>query len=142
MFAHFQSLNIFLNNDQSLKAFLNIDQSLTHPCDTHVFMLHTNHWMIVVSFVGPSSDSGHLILRLRHSATQPDITLTVLGTLLTLAIPESITIDNIHLHPIGNTTSQLSFMPNSRNNLVLQTSIPTYGYVLHDLQLLDEGTPG
>lgn len=48
------------------------------------------------------------------------------------------TIDDIHLRPlaIGDPTSQL---PNSPNNLVLQSSIPTHGYVLHDLQLLEDG---
>jgi hypothetical protein len=89
---------------------------------------------IAVSFVGPSS--GNLILRLKHCATGPDATLTVLGTSFTLAIPESLTIDNISLHPISDSSSLLSFVPDTRNNLILRAPLI---YALRDIQLLDEG---
>jgi hypothetical protein len=123
---------------QCLDAFLNNDQKLADTHDTHVFIERTNCWRIVVSFVGPSSDC--LVLRLKHRATGPDMTLTILGTSFTLPIPESITIDDINLYPSDYSTSQHSraFMPNARNNLVLQTSISSSNYVLHDIQLLDE----
>jgi hypothetical protein len=44
--------------------------------------------------------------------------------------------DDIDLHPIGNSFSQLSFVPDIRNNLILQ--ITAFPYVLHDIQLLGE----
>jgi hypothetical protein len=131
------------NNSQSLETFLNNDQSLARTRDTHVFINSSRGMMIqviAVSFVGPSS--GSLILRLKHCAIERGITLTVLGTSFTLAIPESSTIDDINLHPISDSSSQLSFSPNIRNNLILQTSSPAYNYILQDLQLLDEdGNP-
>jgi hypothetical protein len=94
--------------------------------------------IIAVSFVGPSS--GNLILKLKHRAHRPDITLTALGTSFTLPIPESIAIDEINLHPDGDSASLLSFMPNTRNNLIFQASSAwsSYDYTLQDLQLLDE----
>jgi hypothetical protein len=124
-------------HSQSLDAFLNNDSSLARARDTYVFMQRTSGWTITVSFVGPSS--GNLVLRLKHRAYRPGITLTILGTSFTLAIPESLTIDDINLHPIGNSPSdQLSFVPNTRNNLILQTSSFMGAYNLHDLQLLGE----
>jgi hypothetical protein len=124
-------------HSQSLETFLNNDQSLARTRDTYVFMEYTNRRVIAVSFVGPSS--GNLILRLTHRARGPDTTLTVVGTSFTLTIPELITIDDISLHPIDNSSSQVSFMPNTRNNLIFQTSLI---YYLQDLQLLDEdGNP-
>jgi hypothetical protein len=106
--------------------------------DTYVFMQTTDSLTIAVSFVGPSS--GSLLLRLKHRAHQPGITLAVLDRSFTLAIPESFTVDDINLHPIGESTSQLSFMPNARKNLILHTS--DLGYEPQDLQLLDEdGNP-
>jgi hypothetical protein len=130
---------LFIDDDhpQSLETFLNNDQSLARTRDTYVFTQYTNPRVVAVSFVGPSS--GNLILRLNHRARGPDTTLTVLGTSFTLTIPESITIDDISLHPIDNSSSQVSFMPNTRNNLIFQTSLM---YYLQDLQLLDEdGNP-
>jgi hypothetical protein len=121
------------NPSQSLETFLNNDQSLARTRATYVFMQYNDDWTIAVSFVGPSS--GKLILRLKHRARAPDTTLTVLGTSFTLAIPESITIDDINLHPISESTSQLSFTPNARKNLILRASS---GYAPQDLQLLDE----
>ena len=59
-------------------------------------MLYTDHWIIAVSFVGPSS--GNLIRRLNHQAAGPDATLTVLGTSFTLTILEFLTIMDINLH--------------------------------------------
>jgi hypothetical protein len=97
-----------------------------------------NRDTVTISFVGPSS--GNLILRLRHSATQPHITITVLGNSFTLAIPKSLTVDDINLHPIGSSSFQLTFRPNTRDNIILQT--PPIGYNLQDVQLLDEdGNP-
>jgi hypothetical protein len=98
-------------------------------------MQYANGWTVAVSFVGPSS--GNLILRLKHRATIPDTTLTVVGTSFTLAIPESLTVDAINLHPIGNSSFQLSFIPNTRNSLIFRVSGWDI-YTLHDLQLLDE----
>jgi hypothetical protein len=121
-------------SSQSLGTFLNNDQSLARTRDTYVFMQHTDNCNIAVSFIGPSS--GDLTLRLKHCARLPDTTLTVLGTSFTLTIPESPTIDDINLYPIGDSPSQLSFAPNIRNNLILQTS--KLKYFLQDLQLLDE----
>jgi hypothetical protein len=131
---------LFIDNDndsQSLETFLNNDESLARTRDTYVFMRGTFGDM-AVSFVGPSS--GNLILRLKHRAHIPNITLTVLGTSFTLTIPESLTIDDINLHPIDNSYSQLSFKPNARNNLILRTSdsSPIVNYTLQDLQLFDE----
>jgi hypothetical protein len=104
------------DHSQSLETFLNNDPSLARIRDTFVFMQYSNHWTIAVSFIGPSS--GNLRLRLKHLARRPDI----------------------NLHPISDSSSLLSFMPNIRNNLILQTS--SYGYVLQDLQLLDgDGNP-
>jgi hypothetical protein len=98
-------------------------------------------WIIAVSFVGPSS--GSLILRLKHRIDEHNTTLvlTVLGhgTSFTLAIPKSLTFDDINLHPIGSLSSQLSFIPNTRNNLILHSSPLQFSYRLNDLQLLDEG---
>jgi hypothetical protein len=89
---------------------------------------------IAVSFVGPSC--GNLILRLTHRATRPGITLAVLGTSFTLTIPESLTTDDINLHAIGNSPSQVSFRPNTRNNLIFKA--PMYTHDLQRIQLLDE----
>jgi hypothetical protein len=95
-------------------------------------MERANDWTnIAVSFVGPSSGN------LKHRADEPDTTLTVIGTSFTLAIPESVTIDDINLHPDDNSSSQLSFTPNIRTNLILQHS-DTYSYTLQDVQLLDQ----
>jgi hypothetical protein len=123
------------DHSQSLETFLVNDQSLARTRDTHVFMAGMSGNTIAVSFVGPSS--GNLILRLKHRATGPDMTLTVLGTSFTLTIPESLTIDDINLYPTGNPSSQLTFMPDARNNLILRTP-PKHIYGLLDLQLLDE----
>jgi hypothetical protein len=125
-------------DSHSLETFLINDQSLGRTCDTFVFMQYINRWMIAVSFVGPST--GNLILRLNHRAHGPDTMLTVLRTSFTLTIPESLTIDYINLHPIGSSSSQLSFIPNTRINLILRISRSLY--TLKDLQLLDEdGNP-
>jgi hypothetical protein len=125
------------DDPQSLETFLINDQSLAGTRDTHVFMQCANGWAnIAVSFVGPSF--GNLILRLKHRANEPDVTLTILGTAFTLTIPESHIIDDINLHPIGESSSQLSFLPNIRNNLILQISSPVEVYILQDVQLLDE----
>jgi hypothetical protein len=133
---------------QTLKTFLDNDRSLARTRDTyvflHVFLERPDSWQwsldVAVSFVGPSS--GNLILRLKHHAFEPNTTITVLGTSFTLTIPESLTTDDINLHPIGNSSSQLSFMPNTRNNLILQVSMPRYYYIPQDVQLLDEdGNP-
>jgi hypothetical protein len=62
--------------------------------------------------------------------------LTVLGTSFTLTVPKSLTTDEINLRPDGNSPSQLSFIPNTRNNLILQASL--LDYILQDLLLLDE----
>ena len=79
-------------------------------------------------------------LRLKHRAYRPDTTLTVLGTSFTLAMPESLTIDDINLHPISDSSSQLSFMPNTRKILIFWPSMTNYS--LLDSQLLDEdGNP-
>ena len=127
-------------DSQSLETFLSNDPSLAGTHDTFVFMQYTlRSWTIAVSFVGPSS--GNLILRLKHRAYQPDTTtLTVLGTSFTFAIPESLTIDDITLHPDGNSSSLFSFTPNTRNNLIFRTSSSSrlVNYTLQDLQLLDE----
>jgi hypothetical protein len=83
----------------------------------------TNHWpllailrihgkhirYIAVSFVGPSC--GKLILRLKHRATGPDTTLTALGKSFTLAIPESLTIDDISLHATSDLSSSFRSCP-------------------------------
>jgi hypothetical protein len=137
---------LFINDydhSQSLNTFLNNNQSLARTRDTFVFMQYTlRSWTIAVSFIGPSS--GNLRLRLNHRARRPDITLTVLSTSFTLTILESITIDDINLHPDGSSSSLLSFTPNIRNNLILQTSSlkDSDYYTLRDLQLLDEhGNP-
>jgi hypothetical protein len=131
-------LFIYDRHSLSLEAFLNSDQSLARTRDMFVFMQHTDRWTIAVSFVGPSS--GSLIFRLKHRAHRPDITLTVTGTSFTLSIHESITIDDINLHPDGSSSSLLSFTPNIRNNFIFQVS--ERGYSLHDLQLLDgDGNP-
>jgi hypothetical protein len=126
----------------SLETFLNNDQSLARTRDTYIFMSRTKRWRVAVSFIGPPS--GNLILRLKHRAREPNISLTVSSTSFALTIPESLTIDDINLRPIGNSSSPLSFVPNTRNNLILQTSSesPMYTHDLQDLQLLDEdGNP-
>jgi hypothetical protein len=120
---------------QHLETFLNNDKSLARTRDTYVFMQYANGWTIAVSFVGPPS--GDLILRLKHRARGPGETLTVRDTSFTLAIPESLTIDDINLHPIDESTSQLSFMRNTRNNLIFRVSGCDI-YTLQDLQLLSK----
>jgi hypothetical protein len=128
-------LFIYHVHSPSLQTFLNDDQSLAHTRDTCVFM---GLKAIAVSFIGPPS--GNLILRLKHHATRPNVRLTILGTSFTLTIPQSLTMDDIELYPIGNSSSQLSFMPKTRNNLILQSS--EIWYTLQDVQLLDEdGNP-
>jgi hypothetical protein len=127
---------------ESLETFLDNDQSPAHNRDTYVFMSGLLSNTMAVSFVGPSS--GNLILRLQHRAGEPDITLTILGTSFTFSIPESLTVDDINLHPIGNSSSQLSFTPDTRINVIIQTSSlsSSAGYTLQDLQVLDEdGNP-
>ena len=121
---------------ESLQTFLNSDESLARSHNTFVFIKSglRRVWTIAVSFIGPSS--GDLILRLKHRTSDPDATLTVLGTSFTLAIPHSLTIDDINLHPDGNSSSQLSFKHDERNNLIFQ--IPSLSYSLHDVKLLDE----
>jgi hypothetical protein len=122
-------------DSQSLETFLNNEQSLAHTRDTYVFMARKHPEIdIAVSFVGPSS--GNLVLKLKHRATHPDMMLTVLGTSFTLTVPKSLTTDEINLRPDGNSPSQLSFIPNTRNNLILQASL--LDYILQDLLLLDE----
>jgi hypothetical protein len=129
-------------SSQSLETFLNNDQTLAHTCNTYIFMERANCCTIAVSFVGPST--GNLTLQLKHHADRPGVALmiTVAGTSFSLTIPDLLTIDDINLHPIGNSPSQLSFAPNTRNNLILQTCSLMFGYALQDLQLLDEdGNP-
>jgi hypothetical protein len=101
-------------------------------------MQYANRWTIAVSFVGPSS--GNLILRVKHHARLPDTTLAILGTSFTVTIPESLTIDDINLHPIGSLSSQLSFTADIRSKVILETSSlsDSFGYTLQDIQLLDE----
>jgi hypothetical protein len=133
----------------SLEIFLNDDESLACTRDTHVFIQQTLRIQVIaVSFVGPSS--GNLILRIKHRTHGPDKTLTciILGTSFTLTIPQSLTIDDINLHPIGvgesssesSSESHLSFIANTRNNLMIHTSVTMadHYYVPQDLQLLDE----
>jgi hypothetical protein len=135
-------LFIYYADSQSFETFLDIgnDQSLARTRDTYVFMDGVFGDTIVVSFFGPPS--GNLIVRLKHRAHEPDTTLTILGTSFTLTIPESLTTDYINLHPIGSSSSKLSFLPNTRNNLILQASKPRYIANLQDLRLLDEdGNP-
>jgi hypothetical protein len=60
-------------------------------------------WLRV--YVSPSS--GDLTLRLKHRADGPDVTLTVPDTSFTLAIPQSIAIDNINISPIERTSHRL-----------------------------------
>jgi hypothetical protein len=125
------------DDSQSLGTFLNYDQSLACTCHTYIFTERADPrtMNIAVSFIGPSS--GNLILRLKHRADRPDTTLTVLGTSFALTIPESLTIDDINLHPDGNSSSQLSFMRNTRNNLILRVHGLLDYYTLPDIQLLD-----
>jgi hypothetical protein len=128
---------LFIDHDdsESLETFLNNDQSLARTRDTYVFMQYKNGWTIAVSFVGPSS--GNLRLRLKHYADRYETTLTVVGTSFSLAVPELLAIDDINLHPDSNSSSQLSFKPNTRNKLILQASSLDY-YNLQDIQLLNE----
>ena len=124
------------DNEESLETFLKHDESLARTHNTYVFIGSGGGWTIAVSFVGPSS--GDLILRLKHRTfgLDSDATLTVLGTSFTLAITKSLTIDDINLPSDGNSSSQLSFTRDARNNLILR--IPSPWYTLLDVQLLDE----
>jgi hypothetical protein len=129
-------------DSQVLEAFLNNDQLLARTRNTYVFMGHPSQDVygstvhVAVSFFGPPS--GNLILRIKHRARGHDKTLIVPGTSFTLNIPDSLTIDDITLHPTSNSSSELSFMPDVRNNLIIQLPFSTNYYTLQYLELLDE----
>jgi hypothetical protein len=100
---------------------------------------------ILISFVGPTSH--RLILRLKHSGKDGCLEVT-LGSTITQLNPssESLTIDDITLHPIQDVgpseSHHLSFEPGVRNEIFIQykdepdsQSVTLY---LHDVELLDE----
>jgi hypothetical protein len=103
--------------------------------------------VIVISFYGPVI--GKLILRLRHRCygNNPNTTLhiSVKETTFQLEhpIPNSLTTENIDLHP--SCSNDLSFEPNTRNDLIIRCAVGRthdISYEIHDIQLLDEiGNP-
>jgi hypothetical protein len=102
---------------------------------------------ILISFVGPTSH--RLILRLKHSGKDGGLEVT-LGSTITQLKPssESLTIDDITLHPIQDVgpseSHHLSFEPGVRNEIFINWQYkdePDSRFVkpsLHDVELLDE----
>jgi hypothetical protein len=125
-------------SSQSIETFLNNDRLLACSRETRVFLTCTSSRTIAVSFFGPSS--GNLRLRLKHRARRLNTTITVPSTSLTLAIPETLTTDDITLHPTDSPSCPLFFIPNTRHNLVIQEMSGNYD--LQDIQLIDkDGKP-
>jgi hypothetical protein len=104
---------------------------------------------ILISFVGPTSH--RLILRLKHSGKDGCLEVTLGSTIIQLnpspKSSESLTIDDITLHPIQDVgpseSHHLSFEPGIRNEIFILCRrtgplSPPVRLSLHDVELLDE----
>ncbi|KAF8817319.1 hypothetical protein BYT27DRAFT_7201762, partial [Phlegmacium glaucopus] len=97
---------------------------------------------ISISFVAPISGQS-LVLRLKHSGKEDAPLEVTLGSTIIQLNPssESLTIDDITLHPIPGPSESdyLSFEP-GRNDIVIQfrETVEDHGHFLHDVELLDE----